>query len=196
MHREQQFFDQLAERWDELRDVNDSKLAHLVEMIDINPGDRILDIGCGTGVLVPYIKKAVGDAGRITAVDFSVNMIAKAKEKHRGMKGVHFLAADIMDFHYDETFNKIICLNFFPHVRDKQAFLLKLRGMLAEDGCLVIMHDISRSAVNGIHEDCDVVKNDRLPPGEKTAELLGELSYLAIEVIDNDEMYFIRACKR
>lgn len=58
------------------------------------------------------------------------------------------------------------------------------------------MHDISRNAVNGIHEGSDVVKNDRLPSVEKTAELLGDLSYLAIEVIDNDEMYFIRACKR
>lgn len=104
-------------------------------MIDISPGERILDIGCGTGVLVPYIKKAIGDAGCITAVDFLANMIAKAKEKHRGMKGVNFLVTDIMDFHHDETFNKIICLNFFPHVSDKQAFLLKLRGMLAEDGC-------------------------------------------------------------
>ncbi len=196
MNKEQQYFDQLAERWDELRATNPSKIRRLVNMADFGAGDRVLDIGCGTGILVSYVKKIIGDTGRITAVDFSANMIAKAKEKHKHQKGVLFLAADIMDLHHDETFNKIVCFNFFPHVSDKQSFLIKLRGMLADAGSLVIMHDISRDTVNGIHEDSDVVKNDRLPQGEKTAEMLENLSYLVMDVVDNDEVYFIRACRR
>lgn len=196
MNKEQQFFDQLAERWDELRIANPSKIRKLVNLAGIREGDRVLDIGCGTGILVPFVKEVIGASGRITAVDFSVNMIAKAKEKYKRTKGVLFLAGDIMDFHYDKPFDKIFCFNFFPHVSDKQAFLIKVRGMLVDEGSLVIMHDISRDIVNGIHAGSDAVKNDRLPPGEKVAELLENLSYLVMDVIDNDEMYFIRACKR
>jgi ubiquinone/menaquinone biosynthesis C-methylase UbiE len=196
MSKEQQFFDQLAERWDDLRSADSAKIERLIKMVEFREGDQVLDVGCGTGVLTPFVKKAIGDSGRITAVDFSANMIAKAKEKHKHMKGVLFLSADIMDFEHDETFNKIICLNFFPHVSDKRSFLIKMRNLLVTDGSFVIMHDISRNTVNGIHEGSDVVKNDRLQPGEQTAELLESLSYLVMDVIDNEEMYFVRACKR
>lgn len=196
MNEEQRYFDQLAEQWDDLRAANPSKIKRLVAMAGITNGDQVLDIGCGTGVLVPYVKEAIGDSGRITAVDFSANMIAKAKEIHKDIEGVDFFTGDIMDFDRDQPFNKIVCFNFFPHVSDKQAFLIKLRGLLADDGFLVIMHDLSRNMVNGIHEGSDVVQNDRLPPGEKLAELLETLSYLVMDVFDDDEIYFIRAIKR
>jgi cyclopropane fatty-acyl-phospholipid synthase-like methyltransferase len=196
MSKGQQYFDQLAEQWDELRAADPAKIRLLVTMAGFDAGDRVLDIGCGTGVLVPYVKEAIGETGRITAVDFSDNMIARAREIYKDIKGSLFLAADIMEFQQEETFDKIVCLNFFPHVSDKQSFLIKLRGMLTEDGSLVIMHDISRDTVNEIHEGSDVVRNDRLPPGEKTADMLQNLNYLVLEVVDNDEMYFIKACRR
>ena len=101
-----------------------------------------------------------------------------------------------MDLDTDDSFDKIICFNFFPHAADKPAFLVKMRNLLASNGVLVIMHDISRDTVNGIHKGCDVVKNDRLPEGKKTAKLLEDWGYMVTTIIDNDEMYFIKAVIR
>ena len=122
-------------------------------------------------------------------------MIALAAEKNKDEPGVRFVAADIMEFQPDTSFDRIICLNFFPHVADKPAFLAKMTGMLAAGGCLVIMHDISRDCVNGIHADAAAVKNDRLPRGERTAEMFAAAGMRVGDVIDSEELYFVQGFK-
>ncbi len=194
--KERQFFDAIAERWDDLRSVTPPIIEGLVSMVGLGEGDRVLDAGCGTGVLVPYVKKAIGAAGAITAVDFAVNMIARATEKHKDLAGVDFIATDIMDYRPESRFDKIICFNFFPHVSDKPEFLLKMAGMLSTGGTFVIMHDIPRAKVNSIHGGCDAVKHDRLPEGAKTATLLTEAGLYVTNVIDNDEIYFVKAVRK
>jgi demethylmenaquinone methyltransferase/2-methoxy-6-polyprenyl-1,4-benzoquinol methylase len=194
--KERQFFDQIAERWDDLRSAAPPLIAALVAMVGLREGDRVLDVGCGTGVLVPYVKKAVGAAGAVTAVDFAANMIARAAQKHKDLAGVDFVAADIMDYQAESLFDKIICFNFFPHASDKPAFLLKMAGLLSTGGAFVIMHDLPRATVNSIHGGCDAVKDDRLPAGARTAELLTQAGLSVTDVIDNDELYFVKAVRK
>jgi ubiquinone/menaquinone biosynthesis C-methylase UbiE len=45
----------------------------------LKPGDRVLEIGCGTGRNFPYLHEAVGPSGRIYGVDLSAGMLAKAQ---------------------------------------------------------------------------------------------------------------------
>lgn len=193
--KEQQFFNQLAAQWDDIRCSNDTIITALVALVGFRAGDRVLDVGCGTGVLVPYVKKAVGASGIITAVDFAGNMIARAIEKYKDMPGIKFIVADIMEYEAEDNFDKIVCFNFFPHVHDKPVFLRKMAGMLTSGGALVIMHDMPRNAVNAIHGDCHAVQNDHLPKGEKTAMLLAEAGLRVATVIDNDRMYFVKAIR-
>lgn len=180
MNKEGQIFDPLDEQCDNLGDAYSAKIEQLVNTAGIVQGDRVLSIGCDIGILIPCLKKAVGDVGQLTVMDYSPCRTDKAKEKYRHMQGVYFLAADIMAFHCDEVFSQIICFNSFPREREIQSFLIKLRGLLSGDGFLVIIHDPSLSFL----------------PVEKTVELLENLSYLVVDVIDNDELYFVKACKR
>jgi len=53
----------------------------LVAKIGIQNGNTVLDVGCGTGVLVPHLKAAIGEPGKITTIDFAANMIAQAAKK-------------------------------------------------------------------------------------------------------------------
>lgn len=195
MKEEQHFFDEMAAKWDEIRNADPAKISRLVGMIGLRLGGRVLDVGCGTGILVPYVKEIVGDAGLITGVDFSANMIALAGQKHKDGPGIRFIAADIMVFQPDDDFDKIICFNFFPHVEEKPAFLARMQELLAAGGCLVIMHDMSRDEVNAIHAGAVAVQNDRLPEGERVAQLLTAAGFRIVDVIDDSEMYFVRGFK-
>lgn len=191
--KEINFFNQLAERWDDLRSADHDKITVLVAMIGIEEGDSILDVGSGTGVLLPFLKQAAGESGQITAIDFAANMLALAAAKHQHLSGISYVTGDILSFEPKQAFDKIVCFNFFPHINDKPAFLTKMKTLLKPGGALIIMHDLSRQAVNAIHRTSDVVKNDRLPASEKVAEMLQLAGYSVLLALDKDAYYFIKA---
>lgn len=195
MSSEQQFFDHIAKEWDDIRALDNLKLDKLIQKIDFRKSDRVLDVGCGTGVLVPFIKLQIGDSGSIIALDFSSEMIQRAADKYQHLKGIRFQVCDIMEYQHKNEFEKIVCLNFFPHVQDKIGFIKKMRTMLSDKGYLVIMHDISRQAVNGIHQECEAVKNDCLPEVNVLTQLLVAEGWGIIEAIDDGEIYFVKASK-
>src|SRR3977135_1037448 len=53
--------------------------AHAVKRLALRPGQRVLEIGCGTGRNFPYLRAAVGPQGRVHGVDLSAGMLAKAR---------------------------------------------------------------------------------------------------------------------
>lgn len=189
------FFDKLAAQWDKTRMPDDVKIAQLIEMCGLSPGDKVLDVGSGTGVLIPFVKNVVGPEGYITAIDYSAKMIERAEDKFKGLGGIDFVVSDIMEFTNEVFYDAVLCLNFFPHIGDKPAFFHRVADMLADKGKLIIMHDISRQAVNGVHQSCEKVKNDLLPPGEAVQKLLIEAGYDAVLVVDSDDRYFIKALR-
>ena len=191
LSHEQQFFNDLAARWDDMRALKPDKIAYLIKLAGIAAGDAVLDVGTGTGVLIPFLSEAVGDTGSITALDFAEAMVAKAAEKYAHLSGVSYIAADIMRHQPHSRYNKVVCLNFFPHVKDKPSFLTRVQELLADDGSLVIMHDMSRHAVNSIHATSDIVKEDRLPPSSIVAEMLRAAGFVITTAFDNDELYFV-----
>lgn len=82
-----------------------------VRHVEAGPGMHILDACCGTGRLSRELNKAVGAAGHITGVDFSVNMLEVAK-KNVGMAkypgGLNFQQGDVMALPFqDNTFDGV-----------------------------------------------------------------------------------------
>ena len=195
MSNERDFFDKIACQWDDTRLADGEKITQLIERAGLEPGFNVLDAGSGTGVLLPFIKQAVGADGAVTAVDFSANMLAKAELKYGGLGGITFTVADIMEFGPGCLFDAVLCFNFFPHIKDKPLFMAHMRNQLRDGGALVIMHDISRHKVNAVHQGSEAVKNDRLSPAESVCEILRAAGYEVTEAIDADDRYFIKAVK-
>ena len=55
-HRE--FFNRMAPQWDEQVRHDACKLSRIVTALSLQPGERVLDIGTGTGVMLPYLRQA------------------------------------------------------------------------------------------------------------------------------------------
>ena len=62
MNRDVDFFNTCAENWDSIRNTNPQTLEKLMELADIPAGANILDVGSGTGVLLP--SRCSGSAGK------------------------------------------------------------------------------------------------------------------------------------
>ena len=68
-----------------------------VARLGLSRGDSVLDIGCGTGVNFPYLRAAVGPAGRIYGVDISTGMLRKARQRRdaRGWDNIELTESDV-----------------------------------------------------------------------------------------------------
>ena len=64
--------------------------------VPVRAGDRVLEVGCGTGVVVRDLAALVGRRGAVTAVDTSATLLARARSLSRGAAGgrIAFRRAD------------------------------------------------------------------------------------------------------
>jgi ubiquinone/menaquinone biosynthesis C-methylase UbiE len=193
----QEYFDQLAPTWDkELTPERLESLGNIVKELGIEPGYRVLDIGSGTGVLVPFLIAELGDEGEIVALDFSAEMLLQAQAKNFPPI-VGFAQADVLAIPLpDNSVDMAICNSAFPHFGDKVKALQEIARVLKSSGRLVICHTMSRAMLNQLHQSIGgAVANDLLPD-ELNLRALIEMAGLKITHFeDNPELYLLVAEK-
>jgi ubiquinone/menaquinone biosynthesis C-methylase UbiE len=52
-----------------------------VERLELQPGETVIDVGCGTGIVFPLLEAAVGETGRIVGIELSPEMVSQARER-------------------------------------------------------------------------------------------------------------------
>ncbi|KZV63192.1 S-adenosyl-L-methionine-dependent methyltransferase, partial [Peniophora sp. CONT] len=70
--------------------------ANVLGLLDAQPGERIVDFGCGSGEVTIELVKAVGEKGHVAATDISSSMIEKAA-KNTGLPSSHLIVGDLQD---------------------------------------------------------------------------------------------------
>ena len=116
---EKAFFNSIAEEWDKTNEVNKEKINFLLSRVHIQEGDKVLDIGTGTGVLIPFIRE-FNKMGEINALDVSEGMLHKAKEKYNNLPNVKFTLLDVEEEKVEGKYNKIILYSMFPHLKRRE----------------------------------------------------------------------------
>lgn len=189
-----EFFDRLAPDWD--RSGPDpratlERLRTLAGRLGFRSGLEVLEVGCGTGQISGWLAQQVAP-GRVVAVDFSPAMLAQARA--RGLD-VEFRHADVCaPAPLSGTFDRVLCFHCFPHLRDPALALVQMRGCLADDGELVVLHLSGSGPLNAFHAQVGgAVAHDRLPPAAEWAPLLAATGWRATELEDRDDLFLLRA---
>ena len=195
VREQREFFDRLAPEWDALErpDIG-PRLERVVREAGIAPGMRVLDVGTGTGVIIPFILDALRGEGSVTAVDISPGMLAVARAK--GFPGcVRFVLADIAGARFPVAAFDCALLNaVFPHFQDPEKALTNIRRMLAPGAVLCVSHPVGREAVNRVHrESGGVVGRDVVPAPEEMSAILSGCGFVSVSVTDEPEFYLALA---
>ena len=102
---------------------------------DIHDGDRVLELGCGTGDMWTGRDDAVNRCSRLVLSDLSEGMLAAAKEKLAGYGKIEYGLIDIQDIPYpDDSFDAVIANMMLYHVPDIGAALREVRRVLRSSG--------------------------------------------------------------
>jgi ubiquinone/menaquinone biosynthesis C-methylase UbiE len=190
--KKKEFFNEKAGIWDEITVHNLEKVQYIIEMLRIHGDDRILDVGTGTGILIPFYEKYLAN-GSVVAVDYSEKMIEVARSKYPEKEHplISYLVSDVYDLKYDADFDLVVCYSCFPHLVNKPLAIKILARALKKGGCLAVAHSNSAKEINETHMNSGVeVGNDLLPNMEILKQMMKE-SGLEVTFERNDENYFI-----
>ncbi|RZC58219.1 hypothetical protein C5167_005529 [Papaver somniferum] len=116
-----------------------------VEKLELKPGQKVLDVGCGIGGGDFYMAEDLG--AEVVGIDLSVNMVSFALERATGRKcSVEFEVADCTKKTYpDETFDVIYSRDTILHIQDKPALFRNFFKWLKPGG-KVLISDYCKSA--------------------------------------------------
>ena len=205
-HRE--FFDRVAVTWDDEVKVDPHLVEHILSYAAIRPGESVLDVGCGTGLLLPYLLTLISagggnvgggsiGGGRIFALDISEGMLSRARRKYGGDPRVSFLLASAEDIPLaDGSCQVVVCFSAFPHFPDKGRAMAEMARVLSPGGRLLIAHAEGRERINLLHARIGgAVAGDQLPEASHMAGLVATARLRKVAFIDRDDLYVLLARK-
>src|SRR3954452_13899245 len=125
-----------------------------IRLMDLNPGHRVLDIGCGVGDRAADFARIVGDGGSVVGTDLSHAMIHTSKSRHStsGLP-LEFHVADALNQPFsDESFDRIRTERVLLYIKEIPEVLREFRRLLKDDGILVVA-DVDFDAMVIAHKD-------------------------------------------
>ena len=112
----------------------------LLDRAGIEPGMRVVDVGCGIGTVTALLAERVGPSGSVVGVDVNQDQleIARGLAAERGLANVEFAAGDAAATRLERgTFDVAYSRFVLMHLRDPAGALREMTGLLADEGLLV-----------------------------------------------------------
>lgn len=123
------------------------RIRHAVTSMDIKPGERILDVGVGTGLSLPLYPEHC----KVVGIDLSREMLAEASKKvdTMGLDHVKLLEMDAMNLSFeDDTFDNVFISHVVSVVPDHHRVMREVKRVCKKGGKVVVInHFKSRNKV-------------------------------------------------
>ncbi len=166
------------------------RLKKIVASAKIAKGDVVLDVGTGTGILVPLIQAYKPEI--IFACDLSEAMLAHLRKQYPYAKTI---SADVRDLVLPDQSIDIVFLNAcYPNVVDKPGSFKNISRIMRSGGRMVISHPMGKSFIDLLKEKSPF-SLDNFPKKAEAEALLEPYGFLIQQFIDEPKIYILVATK-
>jgi len=166
------------------------RLEKIVAHGKITKRDTVLDVGTGTGILIPIIKKY--KPSRIYACDLSGRMLEQLRENYPYVKTI---TADIKDLNLMEGSIDAAFINAcYPNIVDKAGAFSNINRMLKAEGRIVISHPLGKAFILSIKNGVPFPL-DEFPEEQEAGVLLKPFGFEIETFIDEPKLYILVATK-
>jgi 2-polyprenyl-3-methyl-5-hydroxy-6-metoxy-1,4-benzoquinol methylase len=127
---------------------------HALRLAGLQPGMRVLDVGCGPGDVSFIAARLVGPTGSVLGVDAAPEMIelARGRASEQGLSAVHFRQATIDAITLDEPVDAVVGRLILMHLPDPAATLRHLSALVRPGGVIAF----SENDITGAHSVPDI----------------------------------------
>lgn len=109
----------------------------LVDRANVDVGDRVLDVACGTGIVARTALDRVGSKGAIAGLDVNPGMLTVAEDAAPDDADIDWREGDVTDMPFDAgTFDVVLCQQGLQFFADPTAAVREMRRVLSEGGRL------------------------------------------------------------
>jgi demethylmenaquinone methyltransferase/2-methoxy-6-polyprenyl-1,4-benzoquinol methylase len=112
-----------------------------VDLLGLAKGDRVLEIGCGTGRNFPLLESAVGPAGAVIAVDLSEAMLARARKRaaRHGWSNVELVHSDAATYEFPAPVDAVLSTYTLAILPEYDHVIERAYGALKDGGHCVVL---------------------------------------------------------
>jgi len=167
-----------------------ARMGRIVAAPAIQPGETVLDVGIGTGALIPLIQGYY--PGRIVGCDLSGNMLEQVAERY---PAVVCHQCDIYDLQLPDDCVDVVFMNaMYGNIADKEGALRNIVRMLRPGGRVIISHPEGREFVKRIVKDIPYPVT-ALPTEDEAHAFLGSFGLVVRQYTDEARLLIVLAVK-
>jgi len=164
------------------------RLERIAASGEITKGAVVLDVGCGTGVMVPLIRKY--EPARIYACDLSEAMLGQLAQNYAYAETI---LADVRELSLPDDSLDVVFVNAcYPNIVDKATAFSNIGRMLGAGGRLVISHPLGKAFIGLIREGTPFPLDD-FPERAEAETLLRPFGFSLKSFVDEPELYVLVA---
>jgi SAM-dependent methyltransferase len=166
------------------------RLEKIVAHGKITKGNTVLDVGSGTGILIPIIKNYA--PGRIYACDLSERMLERLRHNYPYVKTI---MADVRDLKLSKNSIGTVFINAcYPNIVDKAGSFSNISRVLKAKGRIVISHPLGKAFITSI-KDATPFPLDEFPDEQEASLSLRPFGFEIEAFVDEPELYVLVATK-
>ena len=166
------------------------RLSRIVAAANILKGETVLDVGTGTGILIPLIQSYL--PADIYGCDLSARML---KQLRKNYPGVETIDADVRDVILpDESIDVVFVNACYSNIADKPGAFTNLARMMKPVGRLIISHPLGRGFIDILKKNAPYPLDD-FPDHSEAKQLFAPYGFDIQTYVDEPELYILTAVK-